>query len=175
LISALLPLADSLEHDKLIITEIQDAKKEVHTIAVVFGGYKACKLSFKSLILCGTLRQALNQFRHNSIAKLSNDWEGSKAELLEALGFTSALMGKDRLKSTPATPSKPMDFTTTFPPTSQNLALSKMVVYGKCIEELNRMRREKRPFWFAHTFQQAVQTVDDTQLVLVYLHHVHHH
>jgi hypothetical protein len=122
------------------------------------------------------LLQTLDHFKRNSVKKLDSDWEGAKSELLEALGFSSALL--PRGTSAPSTPMKPgMDFTAAAlasPATplgragaarSAQEAVGKMTAYGKVVDELNQQRREKRAFSTMQAFQQAARTVDDTELV----------
>jgi hypothetical protein len=122
------------------------------------------------------LLQTLDHFKRNSVKKLDSDWEGAKSELLEALGFSSALL--PRGTSAPSTPMKPgMDFTAAAlasPATplgragaarSAQEAVGKMTAYGKVVDELNQQRREKRSFSTMQAFQQAARTVDDTELV----------
>ncbi|ELR25346.1 nucleoporin interacting component protein [Acanthamoeba castellanii str. Neff] len=146
--------------------------------------YEPLELALADTDLEGSLKYArlplfwtltLDHFKRNSAKKLDSDWEGAKSELLEALGFSSALL--PRGTSAPSTPMKPgMDFTAAAlasPATplgragaarSAQEAVGKMTAYGKVVDELNQQRREKRSFSTMQAFQQAARTVDDTEL-----------
>jgi hypothetical protein len=170
----------SFAHDQIIMAAIQDAKKEVNRGRNVFV-HKSLSFRAATLVLIVArlyLLQTLDHFKRNSVKKLDSDWEGAKSELLEALGFSSALL--PRGTSAPSTPMKPgMDFTAAAlasPATplgragaarSAQEAVGKVTAYGKVVEELNHQRREKRAFSTMQAFQQAARTVDDTELVVL--------
>jgi hypothetical protein len=65
-----------------------------------------------------------------------------------------------------ASPATPLGVRAGAARTAQEVvALGKMTVYGKVVDELNKQRKEKRAFSTMQAFQQAARTVDDTELV----------